>query len=153
MTYDYEDHRDSLDTRVPHGSGGEHRSVGFVEALPLFFMNYANFEGRSSRSAYWWYVLWSFIIGFVTVMIDTVFFGYDMGDPNAIGLTNTLSSLVMLIPGIALSIRRLHDVDKSWWWNLIGLTVIGAIPLIFWLCRSGDNQANRFGPDIEAGRA
>ena len=153
MTYDYEDHRDPRDGGVPHNSGGALRSVEFVESLSLFFKNYTNFEGRSSRSAYWWYILWSFIIGFVTVMLDAAFFGYNVEDPSDIALTNTLASLVMLIPGFAVTIRRLHDVNKSGWWILIGFTVIGVIPLIIWLCRSGDNQANRFGPDIEAGRA
>ncbi len=55
--------------------------------------------------------------------------------------------LVTLIPGLAVSTRRLHDTDRSGWWILISLTIIGIIPLIFWYATKGTEGGNRFGED------
>ena len=66
---------------------------------------------------------------------------------------NTLYSLAVLIPGIALSVRRLHDVGKLGWWFLIALTIIGILLLIYWYVQPGQREENQFGPDVEAGKA
>lgn len=129
------------------------RSVNFGESPSLLFKNYAQFSGRSSRSAYWWYFLWALIIGVGALIIDVSVFGLDLDDPSASGPIGTITELVLLIPGITLSVRRLHDVNKSGWWSMIAFTVIGIIPLIMWSMRAGMSGPNDFGPDAEAGRS
>ena len=56
-------------------------------------------------------------------------------------------NLATLIPSIAVSVRRLHDTNRSGWWNLIALTFVGIIPLLIWLCQAGDKNDNQYGGD------
>lgn len=129
-------------------SGGQNsRDVQFFEAISLFFRNYVNFNGRSSRGAYWWVCLFNLLLGFVTAFIDLALFPAGELSP-----VNTAVSLVTLLPGLAVSVRRLHDVGRSGWWNLIAITIIGIIPLLYWYCKPGQRQANVFGEDVEEGR-
>jgi uncharacterized membrane protein YhaH (DUF805 family) len=133
------------------------RQVGFGEAISLFFKNYANFQGRSSRGAFWWWFLASFIIGFVLGFVDGMIMAgqySSSGQMMPIGILGGLFSLATLIPNLALGIRRLHDTDKSGWWILIGLIpLIGFIVLIVFYVMPGTRGDNKFGPDVEAGRA
>ena len=64
---------------------------------------------------------------------------------------SNLFSLVTLLPGILLSVRRLHDINRSGWWLLFSITLIGLVPLIYWACQRGDRVENDYGPDKEAG--
>jgi uncharacterized membrane protein YhaH (DUF805 family) len=129
--------------------GAAHREVAFEEALRLFFRNYANFHGRSSRGAYWWWFLAGFLIACAFAAID-----YAMGArPGEIGLLGTLYSLAVLIPNVAVGVRRLHDTDRSGWWLLVALIPIaGLIWLIIYLVEEGERRDNEYGPDVEAGR-
>ncbi|MDP3739443.1 MAG: DUF805 domain-containing protein [Hyphomonadaceae bacterium] len=128
------------------------RQVSFGEALPLFFKNFANFQGRSSRGAYWWLFLINFLIAFGLGLVDGLVFT-DFVMNAGIGVLGGLWSLAVLIPGISLGFRRLHDVDKSAWWLLIGLIpIVGAIVLIIFAIQEGTPGTNKFGPDEEAGR-
>lgn len=102
----------------------------------VVFENYANFNDRASRAEYWWYVLASILVGFITGFIDG-FFGLN--------ILNLLASLVLLVPGLAAATRRLHDTNRSGWWQLLTLTIIGIIPLIIWLVAPSDQIENRFG--------
>ena len=52
-----------------------------------------------------------------------------------------------MIAGLSLSVRRLHDIDRSGWWNLIIFTIIGIVVLLYWACKKGDEGENRFGAD------
>lgn len=123
-----------------------HREVGFVQSIQLFFKNYADFQGRSSRGAYWWLFLANILASVITNVVDA-------GLAASIGLpvVGLIFSLVTLIPGVALGVRRLHDVGRSGWWLLIAFTVIGILLLIYWYVQPGQRQENRFGPDVEAG--
>lgn len=125
------------------------RQVGFVESLLLFFKNYLNFSGRSGPSAYWWYMLWSLIFTILFGLIDSL--ALEISAEDLFSLSN-LVALITLIPGLALSFRRLHDIDKSAWWLLIVLTIIGVFVLIYWAIKAGDRHKNRYGADIEAGK-
>ena len=128
--------------------------VGFVEAFSLFFKNYFSTTGRSSRGAYWWWTLWSVIIGGATGVFDLVIFGLllSMEQVAEIGVLSNLFSLAIFIPGITLTIRRLHDVNRSGWMYLLVFTCIGIIPVLYWLVSAGTPGQNDFGPDLEAGR-
>ena len=96
------------------GTGfGSCKSSGFVRpALPLFFKNYANFRGRSSRGAYWWYVLISVLIGFGLGLIDGLVFTDLFLSTGGFGILGGVYSLATLIPGIALSFRAFTTWTK-----------------------------------------
>lgn len=110
---------------------------------------YAVFSGRARRSEYWFFVLFNVIIGFVLGFIDGIF---GLGNPEAgVGVLGTIYSLAVLIPSIAVGVRRLHDTDRSGWWLLIGLIpLIGAIVLIVFFVMDSTPGDNRFGPNPKA---
>ena len=97
------------------------------------------------------------IIAFVLGVLDGVMLGamdYSQGETEAQLLTlGNAYSLVTLIPSISVSVRRLHDIDKSGWWLLLCLTGIGILLIIYWACLDSDEDANRYGslvlPDHE----
>ena len=119
--------------------------MSFTEAVTLFFKNYVNFQGRSRRAEYWWPVLMNFIIAIV--LYSLMVSGSGLGS-----LLYGLFSLAVFLPGIAVTVRRLHDLDKSGWWYFIALVpLIGAILLIYWFCQPGTNGPNQFGADPKGG--
>jgi uncharacterized membrane protein YhaH (DUF805 family) len=130
----------------------DHRTVSFVEAFGLALRNYANFNGRTSRGGYWWYYLWTIIISIVAGILDLIIFPSVVQSLQGSGPIGLLLGLGLLIPGIAIGVRRLHDIGKSGWWWLIALTIIGILLLIYWFCQPGNRSENRFGPDVEAGK-
>lgn len=102
---------------------------------------YADFQGRSPRSEFWWFVLFyllaSLVIGLLGAVSETL-----------AGIVNFIFWLVLLIPSIAVGVRRLHDIDRTGWWVLIGLVpVLGTLVLIFFFVQRGTPGPNRFGPD------
>jgi uncharacterized membrane protein YhaH (DUF805 family) len=99
---------------------------------------YVTFTGRAARSEYWYWILFVVIVSIVAAMIDAAL---------GMGLVQTVVSLAFLLPGIAVSARRLHDMDHTGWWLLLGLTGIGNIVLLIWFCMKGTTGSNRFGPD------
>jgi uncharacterized membrane protein YhaH (DUF805 family) len=124
--------------------------MGFKDAISSGFRNYIGFRGRAARSEYWYWVLFIFLLQIVAWLIDMTLFGFNTTGVNPIGV---LVSLATLLPGIALSVRRLHDIDRLGWWVLLGLIpVIGWIVLIYWACLRGTVGANRFGPDPLEGK-
>ena len=102
--------------------------------------NYANFEGRSRRNEFWMFVLIASVISLGTFVVDGLLF------PGKLLITN-LFSLAILVPNVAVSIRRLHDTGKSGWWQLLYiLVIIGWIPLIIFLAKDSDIGDNDYGP-------
>ena len=134
-------------TDTPISQDNTHRKVSFTQSWVLFFRNYAKFSGRSSRSAYWFWTLWSFIIAFVIEILRASI----GGELNPVDIINLVWSLAILVPSLALAVRRLHDVGRSGWWQLIALTIVGIIPLFIWLVSGGDSEANKFGDNVEQG--
>jgi uncharacterized membrane protein YhaH (DUF805 family) len=129
----------------------DNRRVGFGDAISLFFKNYVNFQGRSSVGAYWWLILFSVLAGIVLGAVDGAMAG---GAAAPVGPLTALYSLATLIPSLAIGVRRLHDTDKSGWWLLLAfIPLVGAIVLIVFFCGQGTRGDNKFGPDVEAGRA
>ena len=117
--------------------------MGFSDAVQNVVMNnYANWDGRASRSEYWWFVLFGALVGFVTGTIDGFVFGGEYSDPTWI---STLVSLALLLPNFCVSVRRLHDLGKSGWWNLLVFTIIGIIPLLIFMVMEGEEHPNQYG--------
>ncbi len=116
--------------------------------------NYAVFDGRARRKEFWMFVLFNIIIGIVISIIDNIlgttykvdsFLG---ANTIKIGILNSIYSLGLLIPSIAVSIRRLHDLGKSgWYYLLVFIPLIGSIWLIILFATQGNSGENAFGPD------
>ena len=127
----------------------------FKCALIFYFRNYFNFSGRSSRSAYWWVFLFGFIATFSLDFTESLILGISLSEYfyeyQDTLLLSSIFSAITLIPGISLSVRRLHDVNKSGWWLLIAFTVIGIIPLFLWFCSKSEILNNNYGSNVEAG--
>ena len=107
---------------------------------------YADFSGRAARSEFWWFVVFSLLGGIVTVIIDVMILGYSI---ESYGPVNIIFSVVLILPGIAVTARRLHDINKSGWWQLIELTIIGILLIIIWNATEGEKKKNKYGPPIK----
>ncbi len=114
--------------------------------------NYVGFSGRARRKEYWMFALFTTLVTIGLVLIDMMMGNYD--SVRGWGLLSGLYTLAVLLPSLAVSVRRLHDRDKSGWWLLLGfIPLIGAIVLLIWFVMDGDRGANRFGPDPKVGEA
>ena len=105
--------------------------MSFTEAISDAFSKYATFSGRSSRSAYWWFYLFGVLVLVAALIID-----YALGTG---GIIYALAALALLLPNLAVLVRRLHDAGHSAWWLLIGLIpLIGAIVLLVFTLQGSD---------------
>lgn len=114
--------------------------------LPL--KRYADFRGRSGRKEYWMFLLFQIMVSIAVNLVS--FIGASMDSSLVAGLAAIVSvvfGLAMFIPGLAVSVRRMHDIDKSGWqllWAFVPL--VGAIILIIFMAKQGTTGPNRFGP-------
>ena len=126
--------------------GNDLVGVNFFEAIQLGFKNYFNVESRSSRSEYWYWFLFVLILGFVVDFADATIAGSSWLDYSEVwGPLTIIFNILTWIPGITIGVRRLHDVNRSGWWLLLSLTVIGLIPLFIWAVSKGTESKNRYG--------
>ncbi|HLV23575.1 MAG TPA: DUF805 domain-containing protein [Moheibacter sp.] len=120
----------------------------------VVFENYANFSGRARRSEYWYFTLFNFLITLVLYIPMIAMGGFTEynSEPSAIfwifyGLL-MLYSLAVIIPSLAVAVRRLHDIGKSGWYYLIGLIpFVGPIIMLVWFFTEGEGFTNKWGPD------
>ena len=109
--------------------------------------NYAVFKGRAVRPEFWYFALASAIIQISLSIIDIII-GWELGIIDGIQTLPLFetSRLLLLVPSISVTVRRLHDINKNGWWSLLwGLPVIGWVILIPWLCKKGDEGENQYG--------
>jgi uncharacterized membrane protein YhaH (DUF805 family) len=100
----------------------------FTESIKTCFNKYADFNGRAKRSEFWWWVLFVFLVSIAANILD-----------ERLGI---LVSLGTLLPYIAVTARRLHDTNRSGWWQLIGIIpVIGWIIMIVWCAQESASQS------------
>ncbi|WP_036839416.1 DUF805 domain-containing protein [Pleomorphomonas oryzae] len=105
----------------PNRFGEAGLPMEFGQAIRAYFSNYAKFEGRASRSEFWWTVLFVFVVGIATSFIPFV---------------NIAWSLVTIVPSISLAARRLHDINRSGWLQLLAMSFpIGTVAVIVWYCQ------------------
>ncbi len=117
--------------------------MSFMESIRTCFSKYATFSGRARRSEYWWFVLMNMIVSSALARLSQIGGGSKLFEAMA-----SLWSLGLLVPGIAVAVRRLHDVGKSGWnylWVL--LPIVGWILLLVWAARPGMEGTNQYGPD------
>jgi uncharacterized membrane protein YhaH (DUF805 family) len=117
--------------------------MNFTQAIESGLANYRDFSGRAVRSEYWFWALFAVIGEFVAGSVDVAIFPYSA----VISPLEGVFSLVILLPSLALSVRRLHDIDRSGLWALLLLTGFGFFVLIYWAAIRGTPGPNRFGAD------
>jgi uncharacterized membrane protein YhaH (DUF805 family) len=112
-------------------------AMTFSESISTCFNNYSNFDGRASRSEYWWFALFITLGGIVSSIVDDS------------GIFYMIFSLAVLLPSLAVGARRLHDIGKSGWWQLLGLIpILGAIILIIFFVQKPQAGDNQYGPEV-----
>ena len=114
--------------------------MNFATAVRTCLQKYASLDGRAPRSEYWFYVLFQFIAIVAGLIVDSVL-GTAM-------IMYALIVLGLLLPSIAVGVRRLHDTNRSGWWILLGFVpIVGAIVLLVWVCTKGTVGPNTYGAD------
>ena len=118
--------------------------IGFPVAIRLAFSRYSDFMSRSSRAEYWWWFLFTNLAGLVLAFIDGILgtapllWGY--------GLVGGIFYLAILVPSLAVGARRLHDINRTGWWQLLFLIpLLGWIVLFYWAITPSNSGSNRFG--------
>ena len=112
---------------------------------------YAVFSGRARRKEYWYFLLGNILIGFALGFIEGMTGLFAASDSSVLANVYTVA---VLIPGIAVSVRRLHDTDRSGWWLWIALVpLIGALVLLVFMVHDSDPGQNRYGPSPKAAGA
>jgi uncharacterized membrane protein YhaH (DUF805 family) len=120
--------------------------VSPVDAVLAAYSNYFKFRGRARRSEYWWFNIFWFVVPLIVLFVVLL-----------LGLRNSLGTaisgflvafyLLSVIPALAVSVRRLHDVDRSGWWLLLGIIPFGSIILLYWSLLDSQPGPNKYGPD------
>jgi len=118
----------------------------FFKIIKNTYAKYATFSGRSTRSEFWFFVLFGLLGGVISAIIDTMILGYSV---EVNGPINLIFSVALILPSIAVTTRRLHDINKSGWWQLLWLTVIGGIVVIVWNATEGEKKKNKHGQPIK----
>ena len=119
--------------------------VSFPNAIKFGFQRYFDFSGRSTRAEYWWWLLFIAIAGTILRIVDMIAGTMIAG---TIGIISSLFSLVTIIPNLALLFRRLHDINRSAWWLLLGFVPFGGIVIIVWMCKRGDEGENKYKSNV-----
>jgi len=115
-------------------------SNAFVGAIKTCISKYVVFDGRAARSEYWYWALFYVIIYLGLTILTSI--------SDIFSILLGLAALALLLPSLAVTIRRLHDLDRSGWWIFISLVpIIGPILLIYWYCQRGTVGDNQFGAD------
>jgi uncharacterized membrane protein YhaH (DUF805 family) len=117
--------------------------MNFVEALTSGFRNYVDFSGRAVRPEYWYWMLFAVVVNAVLGVVDQ-----NLNPGDQMGAFSWVTMIVFLglaLPTLAVSCRRLHDIDRTGLWLLAGLTGIGVILLLYWASLPGTAGANSFG--------
>jgi uncharacterized membrane protein YhaH (DUF805 family) len=127
--------------------GAEAKGEQTMEWMLLPLKRYADFSGRSRRKEYWMFVLGVFIAVILLGIIEGAM-GISGMVGGAYGPLTTIFFLAILIPSIAVQVRRFHDQDKSGWFVLLALIpFLGSLAILIFMCLEGTRGPNRFGPD------
>ncbi|MDO9404685.1 MAG: DUF805 domain-containing protein [Polaromonas sp.] len=102
--------------------------MNFGQAVSVCLSKYATFSGRAARPEFWWFFLFQVLVSIVASFL---------GD-----MVSALVSLALLLPALAVGARRLHDIGRTGWWQLIMFTVIGLLVLIYWWAQPGTSDAD-----------
>jgi len=125
-------------------------SNALSESVTAVLRKYADFSGRANRPEYWYWVLAMFLVQIVLALIEGAILAPMLGfvafSPEAGQPLRLLFSLAVLMPSLAVAVRRLHDTGRSGWWLLIQLIpILGALVILWWLIQPSEPGENRFG--------
>ncbi|WP_193140623.1 MULTISPECIES: DUF805 domain-containing protein [unclassified Meridianimarinicoccus] len=105
--------------------------MNFQTAIQTCLSKYATFSGRATRPEFWWFVLFVILVGLGGSILDSVIFGTG---PEAGQPISAIASLALLLPYLAVGVRRLHDIGRNGWWMLlILLPLIGTLIILYWM--------------------
>lgn len=108
---------------------------------------YVDFSGRARRKEYWFFTLFTTLITLALLCVDALVLGYRF-EPGHFGILANLYGLALLLPSLAVVVRRLHDTNRSGWWILFNLVpLVGPITILVFMCLDSTPGANRFGPN------
>lgn len=119
----------------------------FGQAVKSCFNQYCGFKGRASRAEFWWFALFTAIVGLVLGFVDGLLFTSTENAFFALLGFSGLFRLGVFLPALAVTARRLHDTDKSGWWMLLYLTIIGGIVVFIFTLLRGNEGSNKYGED------
>ena len=119
----------------------------FGQAVKSCFNQYCGFKGRASRAEFWWFALFTAIVGLVLGFVDGLLFTLTENEFFALLGFSGLFQLGVFLPNLAVTARRLHDTDKSGWWMLLYLTIIGGIVVFIFTLLRGNEGSNKYGED------
>tara|TARA_Y100000758_G_C15919677_1_gene374729 strand:- start:180 stop:605 length:426 start_codon:yes stop_codon:yes gene_type:complete len=102
--------------------------MSFIQSVETCLKKYVDFNGKASRSEYWWFFLFNFLVVTVGAIADAILLGTSS---DSTGIIQLLVTFGLLLPGLAVGARRLHDINKSGWWQLLWLGSFVLIPLIY----------------------
>ena len=116
-------------------------NYGIMDWFKKGLRNYTNFSGRARRKEYWYFVLVQMGLVIIAMILDAIIFNSETG------LFYIVVALGLFLPGLAVTIRRLHDTSRSGWWFLISiLPLIGSIILLVFLASDTKLEINQWGP-------
>ena len=103
--------------------------VSFPEAIKSCVRQYVGFTGRATRAEYWWWVLGTVVATILLSIVDSIIFGFELDSPSVF---QPIFGLAILLPGLAVTARRLHDIGRTGWWQLVwfGVGILGALPAV-----------------------
>ncbi|MFM2480857.1 DUF805 domain-containing protein [Celerinatantimonas sp. YJH-8] len=106
--------------------------------------NYVTFSGRARRKEYWMYSLFYAIFYILLMILDAIL---DM-----VGVLTLIYSLALLLPSLAVGVRRLHDIGRSgWWWLICLIPIVGSIVLLVFFCTDSEQGSNQYGENPKSG--
>ena len=121
--------------------------ISFPNAISLGFKNYFDFKGRSTRAEFWWWVLFVVLSDIILDAVDILTGTYNPDTRS--GLFGNIFTLMVLVPGLALGARRLHDINRSGLWQLMWLAFFLLIPIVilfWWFAKPSHEGTNQYGP-------
>lgn len=119
--------------------------MSFVEAVRTVLSKYATFSGRARRAEYWWFSLFAVIVYVLAALVDSA---------SGSQVAAIVAFVALILPSIAVTVRRLHDTGRSGWWYLISLVPLaGGIVLLVFTLQDSEPGANKYGPSPKAADA
>lgn len=118
--------------------------MDFVTAIKTCLGKYATFKGRASRSEFWYWTLFTWLLSVAAMLVDSAMGGGVSATEPGIQVVSTIVMLAIWMPTLGVSVRRLHDVNRTGWWVLLALTVLGAVVLLYWFVMPSKDANNRY---------
>ena len=119
--------------------------MNMKEAVISVLTNWKNFSGRASRSEFWYFMLASIILGLIVSLIELATGLVSIEESNATGPLSSILNLLLAIPSIAVTSRRLQDYGYSGWWQLSYITLIGIFVVLLWCMLPAKEDENKWG--------